>query len=160
MRKSSYKMSSCYLEVAEVRERITAIWSSRRPGGFFSKLRQVVHFYKGYCLQSAKAQREAEAHLRAQLSDAVEALQADPGNTEIQSRLSNLGEQVGEVEKHLVEGLKVRNGIRWKHVGDACTRDFFQAHKDRGDGAKITELEDSAGRIFSDQADLERICAE
>lgn len=106
-RKSSYKMSARFLKVDEVKDRITAIWTSKRPRGFIGKLCQVVRFYKSYYLQAAKSQREADAHLRAQLSDAVEALEADPGNAELQGRLSSLGEQLGEFEKHLVEGLKV-----------------------------------------------------
>lgn len=66
-------------------------------------------FYKEFCLQAAKAQREREAHLRAQLADAMEALHENPCNLELQGRLSDSGELLGMVEKTHVEGLKVRN---------------------------------------------------
>lgn len=45
-------------------------------------------------------------------------------------------------------------------MGDVCTKEFFQAHKDQGSGARITELEDSSGASYNDQQMLERICSD
>lgn len=49
--------------------------------------------------------------------------------------------------------------MRWKKVGNACSKEFFQAHKDWGVGSCITELEDEEGILQSNQVSLERICS-
>jgi len=120
----------------------------------------VVKFYKEYSLSMAKKQREEEAHLRSQLAEAMEALQLEPDNLQHQGRLSELGERLNLVEKKYVEGLKVRNWICWKKVGDACSKEFFQAHKDRGSGANISKLVDENGASYTAQRELERVCSE
>jgi len=97
-------MKARFLEEAEVRTRILHIWASNPMGGFFGKSRKVVKFYKGYCLKRAKAQREIEDHLRVQLAEAMEALQVDLGNGDLQERLSDLRERLSEVEKTISKG--------------------------------------------------------
>lgn len=111
-RRSSYKMSGRYLSDNQVRARISQIWASNQTKSFFGKLKLVMKFYRGYCIEAAKAQRVEEAHLRSQLAEAVEELHADPSNEGCQSRLSDIGERLGEVERHHIEGLKIRNRVR------------------------------------------------
>lgn len=90
----------------------------------------------------------------------MEDLQVDLNNILYQGRLSDINEQLGAVEKPHIEGLKVRIRVRSKKVGDAYSKEFFQAHKDRGSDANITSLEDSVGISHGDQGDLERICVD
>lgn len=153
-------MNARYLEEVDVRTKILQIWKDNPAWVFLGKLRLVVKFYKGYCIQTAKAQRVEEAHLRVQLSQALEALQVDPSNSTCQSCLRTIGESLDAVERRHIEGLKIHNRIKWKKVGDACSKQFFQAYKDRGTGARILQLEDAVGFLQSEQASLERICSE
>lgn len=100
-----------------------------------------------FCVRAAKAQQVEEAHLRAQLAESMEALQSDPANVEIQNRLSLIGEQLGAVEKHHVEGLKVWNRVRRKKVGDVCSKEFFQTHKDWGAGSQSLKMKKASSSL-------------
>lgn len=73
-RKPSYKMSARYLEDVSVTTKVRQLWGTHSVGGFFSKHCKVVKFYKEYCIKATKSHREVEAHLRTQLSEAMETL--------------------------------------------------------------------------------------
>jgi len=70
----------------------------------------------------AKKQRETEVHLREQWRPFKK---TNPSNLVYQGQLSDIGERLGEFEKHQVEGLKVQNRIQWKRVEDAFSKEFF-----------------------------------
>lgn len=105
----SYKMNVRYFDNIEVKVKFHQIWMDNPSLSFFGKLRRIVKFYKGHCIAAAKAHREEEAHLRLQLAEAVEALQANPSNPNCQAHLSDIEDRLGRIEHQHVEGLKVRN---------------------------------------------------
>jgi hypothetical protein len=82
-RKSSFKMSSYYLDDEEVRVGIRRIWLANPTLGFTGNLRRATKFYKEFCIRKAKERRQIEADLRHNLADAVAALQDDPSNVQI-----------------------------------------------------------------------------
>lgn len=44
-------------------------------------------------------------------------------------------------------------------MGDSCSKEFFRASKAHTGASQLTELEDEAGLLCSDQASLEGICS-
>lgn len=51
--------------------------------------------------------------------------------------------------------MKVR--IKWQHVGDKCSAEFFKSVRQKNAQAHITKLKDKQGRSFTRREDLEMI---
>jgi hypothetical protein len=39
----------------------------------------------------------------------------------------------------------IRSRVKWNQVGDACTKEFFQANKERTGASHVSALEDAQG---------------
>jgi exonuclease III len=159
-RKSSYKMNSFFLKDPAVKVRFTQIWAAHTNLGFFGKMWNCLKFYRQFCIQKAQERRFREEELRADLAMAVENLQEDPTNLEAQSNLSETSDRLKDFENYKAEGIRIRSRVKWNQVGDACTKEFFQANRDRSGASHVTALEDSQGQVRNDQAGLEQICFE
>lgn len=48
--------------------------------------------------------------------------------------------------------------MKWKEVGDHCSKEFFQAYNQRSSASHIRMLEDSNGQLHTNQTDLANIC--
>lgn len=48
--------------------------------------------------------------------------------------------------------------MKWKQVGDQCSKEFFRAYKQRSSASHNTELEDQNGQIYTDQPELANVC--
>jgi hypothetical protein len=157
-RKSSFKMNSCYLDEEEVQAGIHRIWLANPTLGFTGKLRRVTKFYKEFCLRKAKERRQVEVDLHQRLSEAVEEPQSDSNNAVLQAQLSDLVDLVQSFEERQAEGQRMRSRVKWKKVGDSCSKEFFKATREHSGASSITELEDDHDKVFTDQANMECIC--
>lgn len=83
----------------------------------------------------------------------------DPHNCALQGRIGEASDLLGKFEQHLVEGQRVRSRVKWKWVGDSCSKYFFRASKAYTGASNLTELEDEHGVLQSDQAALEDVCS-
>ena len=159
-RKSYYKMSAFFLKDPVVKVNFTQIWGAQPQLGFFGKIRKCLKFYRQFCIRKAQERRFREEALRVELSSAMEVLQVDPSNLEAQARLSTTSDLLKDFEDCKVEGIRIRNRVQWNQVGDTCTKEFFQANRERSSAAHVAALEDAQGQVCTDQEGLERICSE
>lgn len=157
-RPSPWKMNSFYLDDPEVKDTITKIWSTHTTLGFFGKIRRCTRFYRSYCKQKARANRESEERLRSDLVTAMENLQTKPRCAASQHRLSECADALEKLELHRVKGQQIRSRTKWMQVGDTGSKEFYRATKKRSGASYITELEDDHGIPRHDQNDLEEIC--
>lgn len=157
-RPSMWKMNCRYLDDEKVKATFATIWSSHPTLGFFGKTRRCVRFFKGYCKQQAKANREKEVRLRTDLAQAMELLQVDPSSPHNQQRLSSCADDLEKLELIKLRGQQVRNRIKWMQVGDSGSKEFYRATKKHSGASRITELEDQLGVPRHDRSELEEIC--
>jgi hypothetical protein len=92
--------------------------------------------------------------LRQQLEAAVKELQADPLNIYWQGQLASSIDELQKFERRKAEGQRLRSRIKWKQVGDQCSKEFFQANKERSTASHITELTDKHGQVHTSQVAL------
>jgi hypothetical protein len=151
-------MNAYHLDNDIVIAGVQRIWHNNPSLGFTGKLRKVVKFYKEFGIKEAKERRMTEAQLRQQLIDAASQLQQDPNNEALQTSLSDVADRVHEFEERFAEGQRVRSRVKWKKVGDSCSKEFFKATREHSGASSITSLEDESGEVFTDQPSLERIC--
>jgi exonuclease III len=144
-RKSSYKMNSFFLKDPVVKDYFTKIWAAQPHLGFFGKIRRCLKFYRQFCIQKAQERRLKEEELRTELVHAMEVLQREPSNLGAQSKLSEVSDQLKEFENQKAEGLRIRSRVKWNQVGDACTKEFFQANRERTGASHVSALEDAQG---------------
>ena len=65
-----------------------------------------------------------------------------------------------DFEDQKAEGLRIRSRMKWNQVGDACTKEFFQANRERTGASLVSILEDAQGHVCNDQEGLERVCSD
>lgn len=159
-KKSAFKMSGQFLKDPAVVLQVGRIWNSNPRLSFTGKLRKVVRFYKGFCIDKAKAFRAEEVGLRKVVDALTTSLHANPADEAIQGRLGEAGDSLKSHERRQAEGQRIRSRVKWRCVGDSCSADFFRAAKAHSGASSITELEDATGAVHTDQPAVERICSE
>lgn len=88
-------MNGFYLQDPTVVKELTTLWISYPPRtSFFGKLRRILKWYKTFCIQKAKDQRIEEINLKALVSQAQEALHANPSCDVVQSQLASALEKL------------------------------------------------------------------
>jgi hypothetical protein len=94
------------------------------------------------------------------LETALEELQKDPRSELWQEHLAMNTEELQRFEKGKAEGQRLRSRIKWKQKGDQCSKEFFQATRERSTASHITELADKHGQVHTSQSALQYICQE
>ena len=74
--------------------------------------------------------------------------------------LASATELLQKFEKKKVEGQRLRSRLKWKAVGDQCSKEFFQAHRVRSNASHITELKDAHNQTHTSQVAMAQICSE
>ena len=59
-----------------------------------------------------------------------------------------------------MDGQRFRSRLKWKTVGDQCSKEFFQSHRARSNALHMTELKDLHGQSHTSQAAMAQICSE
>jgi hypothetical protein len=157
-RRSPYVMSALYLKDPAVKERIKQIWIANARLPFFSKIRRVVKFYRQHCIQKSNDRKREEELLRRQLECTAIGLQANPGDQHLQATLARCADRLRGFEQLRAENQRLPSRLKWKSVGDQCSKEFFQATRERSTTSHITELEDVDGRVHTSQAGMAKVC--
>jgi hypothetical protein len=124
---------------------------------FFGKLRRYVQVYKDLCINKAAEYRKEEEQLRRRLQESVTNLQANPENDHWQEMAASCTDGLQKFEKRKVEGQLLRSRIKWKQVGDQCSKEFFQATREKSSTSHITELTNNHGVAHTSQVALQYI---
>lgn len=95
---------------------------------------------------------------RNKLQAAIETLQANPLDLGNQDALTKQLEEVKIFDSRKLEGQKVRSRLKWRKVGDSCSKAFFQAIRERSTASYISKLCDKQGNTHSNQAQFELVC--
>jgi hypothetical protein len=98
--------------------------------------------------------------LRKSLEEATTNLQADLENGQWQTEVARCADGFQKFEKWKVEGELLRNRVKWKSVGDQCSKEFFQATREKSTASYITGLVDRFGLVHTSQAVMQQICHE
>jgi hypothetical protein len=75
-----------------------------------------------------------------------------------QGQLALCTDELQRFDSRKAEGQRLRSKIKWKKVGDKCSKEFFQANRERSTASHITELADKHGQIHTSQDTLQHIC--
>ena len=84
--------------------------------------------------------------MRFKVEKSTEALQLDPHSIVWQHELAAVSERLQGFERRKAEGQRLRSRLKWKSVGDQCSKEFFQTHKARSNASQIIELRDTHGQ--------------
>lgn len=152
-------MSSLYLADPGVVQKVGEIWRNNPRLGFTRKFGRVIKFYKEFCLRKAAEWRIEETRLCQHFGEVTVNLHRDSLNEDLQRQLGGIGEQLRRIESRQAEGQRIRSRVKWKSVGDSCTKKFFCASKSHSSASNITALEDDLGTLHCDQPRLERVCS-
>ena len=104
--------------------------------------------------------KREECELRRQVESAAAVLQTDPSSHGWQHELASALVQLKKFEKLKVDGQCFRSRLKWKTVGDQCSKEFFQSHRARSNALHITELQDLHGQSHMSQATMAQICSD
>ena len=159
-RRSTFVMNACYLIEDKVQDSLKKIWEANRNLAFFGKVRCCVKYYKTFCIKRAEELKREKGALRVQVENAVAILQADPSSQSWQAEMALATDRLKNFEKRRVEGQRLRSRLKWKEVGDQCSREFFQSHKARSNASHITELKDEHGQSHTSQVAMAQICCD
>jgi hypothetical protein len=159
-RKSSYVISAYYLKEQTVKDRIHMEWAAHLTLSFFRKLRRCVRICKQFCISKGVERRREEELLRKSLEEATTNLQADPENGQWQAEVARCIDGLQKLEKWKVKGELLRNRVKWKSVGDQCSKELFQATREKSIASHITGLADRFGMVHTSQAAMQQICQE
>ena len=159
-RRSTFVMNACYLTEDKVQVSLKKIREANRNLPFFGKVRRCVKYYKTFCIKRAEERKREEGALREQVENAAATLQADPGSQNWQAEMALATDRLKNFEKRRIEGQRLRSRLKWKEVGDQCSRDFLQSHKARSNASHITELIDEHGQLHTSQAAMAQICCD
>lgn len=159
-RNTPYVMSNMYLGDPTTQSKIKEIWQENESLPFFGKIRKCVKFYKELCIRKAKEGREEEVGIRKEYGELVILLQSDPDNLVVQDKFEIAKSRLQQFELRKNEGQRLRNRLNWIQNGDSCSKEFFQAHRQRSTANHITELMDQQGQLHSSKEALARICHE
>ena len=159
-RRSTFIMNASILTEAKVQENIKWIWEANNNLTFFGKIRRCVKFYKSFYVKRAQDRKREEDELRRKVESIAAALQLDPSRHSWQHELALASEHLQKFGKWKVEGQRLRSRLKWKEVGDQCSREFFQAHRVRSNASHITELKDVHGQLHTSQVAMAQICSD
>ena len=159
-RRSTFVMNASFLTEVVVQENIKKIWEANSNLAFFGKIQRCVKFYKSFCKRKAQERKKEEGELRSKVEGAAIALQVDPNRHSWQHELASATEQLQKFEKKKVEGQRLRSRLKWKAVGDQCSKEFFQAHRVRSNASHITVLKDAHDQAHTSQTAMAEICSE
>ena len=161
-RKSTFVMNARYLAEVQVQDNFKKIWEANRNLAFFGKVRRCVKFYKTFCKKWAEELKREEGSLRRQVENVAASLQVDPSSQSWQAEMATAADRLKTFEKRKIEGLRLRSRLKWKEVGDQCSKEFFQffqSHRARSNASHITELKDEHGQTHISQAVMVQICS-
>ena len=159
-RRSTFVMNASLLTEAKVQENLKRIWENNSSLAFFGKVRRCVKFYKSFCVKRAQEMKREEDELRKKVENSTVALQLDPSSTVWQHELAAVSECLQSFERRKVEGQRLRSSLKWKAVGDQCSKEFFQTHRARSNASHITELRDAHGQSHTSQEAMAQICSD
>lgn len=143
-RLSHWKMSEAWLD--EAAPEITRLWQAAAPGSsFFSKMRRIIRYYKGFCKSKAQANRAGEDGLIRKLEVATREAQDSPDDMGLTAKRGECRIRLEEFQSRKIAGRRIRARIRWKHRGDHISKEFFAAVRERGATTSITALKDGNG---------------
>ena len=85
---------------------------------FFMKIRTIVCFYKEYSKTKVAEFKRTKVELSNQLFQALIALQVNLLNGRLQLEVVFAKGKLANIERHKINGIKVRSRMRWKDKGD------------------------------------------
>ncbi|KAG0631137.1 hypothetical protein M758_1G230300 [Ceratodon purpureus] len=143
----------------EAQDRFADSWREAMSGpGDFSKGQRVETAWEQICRISATISsdgtRRAKAAYRAQYGEveaAEAALQADWGDLGAWEKLNTAQATLEEFRLSKLEKTKNELAAKWITVGDRCSREFFEFHKDRSKKTAITELMDGGRALRTEE---------
>ena len=71
-------------------------------------------------------------------------------NGRLQLEVMIAKEKLANMERHKINGIKVRSRMRWKDKGDWCTVEFFKVVKTKAKNAAITKLANEQNEMVTD----------
>ena len=148
-RKSAYVMNATHLKGKTVQDGIRRVWNKFAHLPFFGELRRCVRFYKEVCIKRAEESRLRECHLWQEMEQTTSLLQYSPGNVHHQSEVAQAASQLMSFERLKVNDQRLRSKLKWKEKGDQCSKEFFQAHRERSTASVITALQDEDGSVHT-----------
>lgn len=158
-RPSRWILSSSHLD--EVDPIIRQLWQSTPTHAiFFSKLRRVTRFYRGFYINRAKTSRKAEEALCNSLDLKTQQLQTDPLSVQLQEETNVIRSTLASFENKKIEGQKLRSRARWRLCGDHLSTEFLKTVHEGPSNTTITELRDTNDIIQHGRSELERVCTE
>ena len=159
-RKSSYVINASYLSEEKVQVNIRRIWEANSNLAFYGKIRRCVKYYKSFCIKRAQELKREECELRKKVEVATAWLQRDPSCQRWQDVLACASDSMKKFEKQKVASQQLRSRLKWKAVGDQCSREFFQLHRVRSNASHITELKDVHSQTHTSQTAMAQICSD
>jgi hypothetical protein len=155
-RPSCWKMNNSLLE--EAKPALIRLWHAQAPGAaFFTKIRVLVRYFKKFCRDKAQEYRAEETQLRHDLIAATVLLQASPLDPVIQDQHGTLKNALRCLEDRKVNGAKVRSRVSWKLRGDAATKEFFAAVRERPHSTTIAAFNDTHGNTITDRTGIQSL---
>ena len=158
MRKTTFKWNVDYLK-DEILDKLEERWVGLpRDVFFFHKIRIVSRCYRQMYKEKIKVTRKLELDTIARLEIATAILHEDIDNFEKQGEVNKLRHMMEGIETRKAKGASIRTRSKWQQVGDKCSKELFNAVRQKNTQAIIVELEDRQGRNFTKKKDFERIC--
>lgn len=93
----------------------------------FGMLRHIVRLYRWYSKERIVALKAKMLDTKRELGKTTKILYMDIYNRDAQRLINDLKDRMRSKEKQTAKGTVIKSRMKWKQVGDKCTRQFFQA---------------------------------
>lgn len=99
--------------------------------------------------------------IKKELVEATRALHKDViYNPKIEGLVNRLMDRMRSIDKHKAKGSAIWSRVKWKHVGNNCSRQFFQVVRKNNFKSTILELRNEREEVVNQKDELEYICFE
>lgn len=124
----------------------------------FGKLGHVARLHMWYSQEREFAFKKAKLEIRGELTAITKLMHKDIYNKDLQREVNMLREKRIGIEKNNTKGATIRSRVQWKHVGDKCSRNFFQVVCKKNTTLVISKLIFKNREVSTKRKDSEDMC--
>lgn len=145
-----FKWNASFLKDSSLIMRIKDEWLSLTSTmSFFGKIRHIARIYRWHSKEKAMAFKIEEMEVKRKLKDATKELHLDMYNQETQRLVNCIRSKMRKIEERIAKGAAIISRVKWKSVGDKCSKQFFRVVREKNSNSTILGLRNRRGGMVN-----------
>lgn len=134
------------------------MWLSLPQDMPFLEILDTLQDFIGVSKENSSVFKVDEMETKRKLDEATRSLHLHIYNRDAQGLVNGLRERMRGINKCNAKGAEVKSQVKWKHVGDKCSRQFSQTVRKKSSISIILSLRNKRGELVNHKTKLEDIC--